>query len=85
MTPIAAYFFTSWLRQRELNAIYREIETSDPNWRWRDLIAKPPGSSGRRRKLRLAGAEWCATCLLRRRSIARVVLNTKARPTWFAG
>ena len=37
-TPGAVYFTAGWLRDRELAAIYTEIEADDPHWRWDDLV-----------------------------------------------
>ena len=33
---------TSWLRDRELAALYAEMDADDPHWRWPDLIANLP-------------------------------------------
>jgi hypothetical protein len=42
MTPVGYYFIAGWQRNRELEAIYREIDATDPNWRWPDLVANLP-------------------------------------------
>ena len=39
-TPFAYQFIAGWLIERELQAIYREIEADDPHWRWADLVAQ---------------------------------------------
>ena len=42
--PIAYYYITAWLHDREMGEIYRALDEEDPNWRWHDLAAeiKPP-------------------------------------------
>ena len=42
LTPAGYYFVAGWLRNRELEAIYRELDATDPNWRWPDLLASRP-------------------------------------------
>src|SRR5207253_9048483 len=42
LTPVGYYFVAGWLRNRELEAIYRDLDATDPNWRWPDLIANLP-------------------------------------------
>src|SRR5262245_24351422 len=41
-TPFAWYYITGWLRDRELEALYAEMDAEDPHWRWYDLIANMP-------------------------------------------
>jgi hypothetical protein len=41
-TPFAYQFVAGWLRDRELEEIYREMDAEDPHWRWPDLIAQIP-------------------------------------------
>jgi hypothetical protein len=41
-TPVGYYFVAGWMQDRELEAIYRELDADDPNWRWNDLIAETP-------------------------------------------
>lgn len=38
--PFLIGWVNTWLRNRALEAIIREIEADDPRWRWRDLIAE---------------------------------------------
>jgi len=78
MTQLPPTSSRAGLRQRELNAIYREIETSDPNWRWRDLIANLPDLRPTP-KTPLAGAEGARPAYYAPFNRS-VVLNTKARP-----
>ena len=40
--PVGSWLLAGWLRERELQAIYRELDAEDPNWRWFDLIARMP-------------------------------------------
>ncbi|MBI2803430.1 MAG: hypothetical protein HYX68_00420 [Planctomycetes bacterium] len=41
---VGYYFLTGWQTDRELEALYAEMDADDPNWRWADLIAElePP-------------------------------------------
>jgi hypothetical protein len=41
-TPFLYLTIASWQRDRELEAIYREIEADDPHWRWADLVKQLP-------------------------------------------
>jgi hypothetical protein len=43
-TPFAYHFVAGWLRDRELDEIYRELDAEDPHWRWPDLVAQNPAS-----------------------------------------
>jgi hypothetical protein len=38
--PTGYMLIAGWLRDRELEQIYAEIDADDPNWRWPDLIAE---------------------------------------------
>ncbi|HZZ82703.1 MAG TPA: PIG-Y family protein, partial [Gemmataceae bacterium] len=38
--PVAWYFIAGWLGEREMQALYAELDAEDPNWRWPDLAAK---------------------------------------------
>jgi hypothetical protein len=43
--PVGYYFANKWLCQRDLEALYREIDSDDPNWRYADLgvgMPEPP-------------------------------------------
>lgn len=39
-TPVGYYFCARWSLERELQAIYREMDADDPNWRWHDVLAE---------------------------------------------
>jgi hypothetical protein len=43
-TPVAYYFVATWIADRELQALYAEIDAEDPNWRWQDILKEyqPP-------------------------------------------
>jgi hypothetical protein len=41
-TPYAVMLISEWLRERELEQIYAELDAEDPHWRWADLIANQP-------------------------------------------
>src|SRR4051812_10567571 len=43
--PFVFYHVVAWMRDRELEEIYREIEAENPNWRLADLIAQLPPPS----------------------------------------
>jgi hypothetical protein len=38
--PLGYMLIGGWLRERQLQELYTEIEADDPNWRWADLIAE---------------------------------------------
>jgi len=38
--PVGYYLYATWMRDRELEQLYAQIDAEDPNWRWRDLIAE---------------------------------------------
>jgi hypothetical protein len=40
--PFLYVMIAGWQRDRELEAIYREIEAEDPHWRWADLVKQLP-------------------------------------------
>ena len=44
VAPVAFYVLAAWWRDREMEAIYRDLDAKDPNWRWHDLVGefKPP-------------------------------------------
>lgn len=36
--PFAFNYYSAWSSERELEAIYAELDAEDPNWRWPDLL-----------------------------------------------
>src|SRR5437588_8161527 len=40
--PVAGFFYLAWQRDRELDAAIAEVDATDPDWRWDDLMAKRP-------------------------------------------
>src|SRR5437764_13201853 len=43
-TPVGYYLIAGWSRDRQLAALYRELDEDDPHWRWSDLVKQyqPP-------------------------------------------
>jgi hypothetical protein len=42
VAPFGLRSFADWQRERELAALYAEMDALDPNWRWLDLVASFP-------------------------------------------
>jgi hypothetical protein len=40
MVPVAWYFISGWLGDRDMEALYAELDAEDPDWRWPDLVGK---------------------------------------------
>ena len=39
-TPVIVYFVAGWWSDRQMEAIYAEIDADDPHWKWADLAAE---------------------------------------------
>jgi hypothetical protein len=76
-TPFAYHFVAGWLRDRELEQIYREMDAEDPHWRWPDLIAQIPAPPPDDRN---AAVQLLKVCdLLKKTPFNAVAKKTKSR------
>jgi hypothetical protein len=76
-TPFVYQFVVGWLRDRELEQIYREMDAEDPHWRWPDLIAQIPTPPPDDRN---AGVQLLKVCdLLKKTPFNAPAKKTKSR------
>jgi len=48
LAPLGLYHALNWWNDREMAALYQELDAEDPNWRWPDILAEiqpPQGDS----------------------------------------
>ena len=67
LTPVLVSVIAGWWGERQMQALYAEIDAEDPNWRWPDLCASlqprpgEPNSTDQIVKLRALLAIWAFT------------------------